>query len=262
MSESQNYTGCFLVASPYLTDGHFFRSVVFVVRHSQEGAFGVVLNRASSKRLSEVVDMSNPVWKAKPIKPPASNPLNSGNASTSAAANASSEQSPRDLIYVGGPVEGPLLVLHEIAGIGEPCGDLGTSDDLGADDDDAGHHPAGTKTTLHDHPAEPWGSMSIQWSEVPAWMTADEDHLKILWRREDSRLRFIVGYSGWGPGQLEAELDAGGWLVTKAEADSIFEAPEEIWEKLVHRCGHAILKDLRPDLSLPDEDAGFDPGLN
>jgi len=51
-------------------------------------------------------------------------------------------------------------------------------------------------------------------------------------------------------------------LVTPADADSIFEHDEDVWEKLVHRCGRAILKDLRPDLSLPDEDDAFDPGLN
>ncbi|MCM2371924.1 YqgE/AlgH family protein [Aporhodopirellula aestuarii] len=255
MSKSQNCTGCFLVASPYLTDGHFFRSVVFVIRHSGEGAFGVVINRSSSKRFSEVVEMSSPTWQSSHTDVSPSDPGNQ----TPQSPGANAGQGPfRDQIYIGGPVEGPLLALHEIAGIGDPCGN---PDEMtpGAPE---GHDPAGTKTTLHDHPAEPWGSMSIQWSEVPAWMTADEDHLRILLRREESRLKFIVGYSGWGSGQLEHELQAGGWLVTRADADSIFDPSDDVWEKLVHRCGHEILKDLRPDLSFPDEKQGFDPTVN
>ncbi|TWT74272.1 YqgE/AlgH family protein [Allorhodopirellula solitaria] len=250
-SIEQNCTGCFLVASPYLTDGHFFRSVVFVIRHTEEGAFGVVINRSTSKRFSEVVEMSSPS-----SEPGASQPA--GAEATGAAAPTPPAGVPRDQIYLGGPVEGPLLALHEVAGIGEPCGDP----EGGTPNDPASQDPAGAKMTLHNHPAEAWGSMSIQWSEVPAWMTADEDHLRILARREDARLKFIVGYSGWGAGQLEQELDGGGWLVTPADPDSIFDPTDEVWEKLVHRCGHAILQELRPDLTLPDEDVGFDPGVN
>ncbi len=251
-SKSQNCTGCFLVASPYLTDGHFFRSVVFVVRHTEEGAFGVIVNRGTSKRFSEVVEMSSPSWQSSPAKPLGENtedPLPQSNSQTTP---------PRDLIYLGGPVEGPLLALHDVAGIGEPCGNVSV-DEVDAS---TAQNPAGVKMTIHDHPADAFGSISIQWSSVPAWMTADEDHLRILARRSDARLKFIVGYSGWGAGQLEQELDAGGWLVTPAESDSIFTSSEEVWDKLVHRCGHAILKDLRPDLTLPDEDVGFDPGVN
>lgn len=250
-STTQNCTGCFLIASPYLTNGHFFRSVVFVIRHTQEGAFGVVINRSTSKRFSEVVELSSPSWQSDAAKPPHGDALNS-------PPDGESISPLRDRIYLGGPVEGPLLALHEVAGIGEPCGDVDAVDA----DESAPQDPAGAKMTLHDHPAETWGSLSIEWTDVPAWMTADEDHLRILARREDARLKFIVGYAGWGAGQLEHELDAGGWLVTPAEADSIFEDPDGVWEKLVHRCGHAILQELRPDLSMPAEDVGFDPGVN
>ncbi|WP_404306804.1 YqgE/AlgH family protein [Neorhodopirellula lusitana] len=246
-AEAQNCTGCFLVASPYLADGHFFRSVVFIVRHTDEGAFGVVINRVSDQRFSDAVEMSDPSWakSSKKLKPGATS-----NAEADAPADASASID-RDLIHLGGPVEGPLIALHEVAGIGEPCGVPGNPD-----------QPHGTETILNDHPAEAFGSMSIQYANAPAWMTTDEDHLRILFRREDARLKFIVGYSGWGKGQLEDELKAGGWLVTPAESDSIFDGDGDIWEKLVKRCGHAILKDLRPDLSLPAESEAFDPGLN
>ncbi|CAD74371.1 MAG TPA: YqgE/AlgH family protein [Rhodopirellula baltica] len=259
MKTSQNCTGCFLIASPYLHDGNFFRSVVLIIRHTHEGAFGVVINRAGPQRFGDVIEMSDPSWQAS-SGPDMSSLLASqaesaslGDASDPNKTNESLQIHP-DQIYLGGPVNGPVLALHNIAGIGDPCGvDIGE----GAEND-----PAGSKTQLHDHPAEPWGSMSIQWADVPAWVTSDEDHLRLLARRDDAKLRYVVGYSGWGPMQLESELEEGGWLITPADTDSIFGPCEEVWEKLVRRCGQAIMKDLTPDVPFPSEQQGFDPGVN
>jgi putative transcriptional regulator len=39
------HAGRLLVASPALTDPNFDRTVIFLVRHSEDGAFGLVLNR-------------------------------------------------------------------------------------------------------------------------------------------------------------------------------------------------------------------------
>ena len=49
-------------------------------------------------------------------------------------------------------------------------------------------------------------------------------------------VRTYVGYAGWSPGQLDAELARGDWIVTPADAESIFDAPpDEVWEGLMRR---------------------------
>ena len=40
-----SYAGCFLVAKPVLQDPNFKRTVVFLLAHNDEGAFGLVVNR-------------------------------------------------------------------------------------------------------------------------------------------------------------------------------------------------------------------------
>lgn len=52
------------------------------------------------------------------------------------------------------------------------------------------------------------------------------------------RARLIVGYSGWGPGQLEAELHASAWLMSDVDQDLIFNiAPDLMWETAIRRLG-------------------------
>src|SRR5262245_12006863 len=46
--------GSFLIASPHLGDGNFNRSVVLMVKHDEDGAFGFVLNRPTGNTVAEV----------------------------------------------------------------------------------------------------------------------------------------------------------------------------------------------------------------
>jgi putative transcriptional regulator len=52
------------------------------------------------------------------------------------------------------------------------------------------------------------------------------------------RVRVFAGYAGWGPGQLESELEADSWIVETAGPDDLFaELPEELWRILLRRRG-------------------------
>jgi putative transcriptional regulator len=51
-------------------------------------------------------------------------------------------------------------------------------------------------------------------------------------------VRVFRGYAGWGPGQLEGEIDAGAWLVLDAEPDDVFATePDELWRTVLRRQG-------------------------
>lgn len=53
-----------------------------------------------------------------------------------------------------------------------------------------------------------------------------------------SLTRLFVGYSGWGPGQLEAELEASAWLMSDVDRDLIFKTPpDKMWEAAIRRLG-------------------------
>ena len=57
-------------------------------------------------------------------------------------------------------------------------------------------------------------------------------------RPDIRRARVYLGHAGWGPGQLEAELEAGAWIVEPASADDIFTAePLSLWRRLLERKG-------------------------
>jgi putative transcriptional regulator len=52
------------------------------------------------------------------------------------------------------------------------------------------------------------------------------------------RTRLVVGYSGWGPGQLEQELTASAWLLSDVDVDLVFNTPpDDIWEAAIRRLG-------------------------
>ena len=62
--------------------------------------------------------------------------------------------------------------------------------------------------------------------------------LKRVARRPPSDLRLLLGYAGWGPGQLEGELTEGAWLVAPIARDVVFQVePDEMWAHVLHSLG-------------------------
>lgn len=52
------------------------------------------------------------------------------------------------------------------------------------------------------------------------------------------RTRLLMGYAGWGPGQLDEELRESAWLISEVDLGLVFDVrASEMWEKAIRRLG-------------------------
>jgi putative transcriptional regulator len=175
----ESLKGHLLVAGPSLADPNFRRTVVLVGEHNEEGALGVILNRASETTVGEAVPELGAIVDEETV------------------------------LHVGGPVQGSAIVV--VADFVEP-------------------ERAGVLVV---------GSVGFLPSEV------DPDELGEL-----RRARVFAGYAGWGPGQLDDELEEGSWIVEPALPDDVFAPePERLWSDVLRRKGgpYAVLALMPPD---------------
>jgi putative transcriptional regulator len=173
--------GQLLIAGPGLVDPNFFRTVVLVIEHSDDGALGLVLNRPSETTVGEAVSELDQFLELD------------------------------EPLFIGGPVQpSALIVLGEFQNNHDAA--LIAFDDVG----------------------------------VLARSPSDEP-VDLLTGRA------FVGHSGWGPGQLDAELERGDWIVEPATREDAFtETPVGLWESVLTRKGgsYALVARMPPDPSV------------
>lgn len=64
------------------------------------------------------------------------------------------------------------------------------------------------------------------------------DVLRTIAQSPPTDVLFFLGYAGWGPGQLEAEMSEGAWLVAPLSSEIVFDvSPEDMWEYVVRGLG-------------------------
>src|SRR5215470_7690250 len=70
-------------------------------------------------------------------------------------------------------------------------------------------------------------------------LTATLDILKEMAAGGGPRRSLLaLGYAGWGPGQLDAEIQANGWLSVAADEDLVFDADlDHKWERAIGKIG-------------------------
>ncbi len=158
-----------LVAIPQLPDENFYRAVVLMIQHDDEGAFGVVLNRPSNVTVGEVWEQA-------------------GESCDSLAP-----------IYVGGPVQGPPMAIH-------------------------------TDNECNETEILPG-----------VYLATQKENLDRLVQQREHPVRIYCGFSGWAGGQLEGEMNVGGWLTTLATHEYIFDEAEDLWTRVSDDIGNEIL---------------------
>jgi putative transcriptional regulator len=76
---------------------------------------------------------------------------------------------------------------------------------------------------------------------IGLYWSGDFDALKTLidiGKVEEKDIRFFLGYSGWGEGQLNAEMNRNSWVISETDADMIFDSsPEVFWRKVLRNMG-------------------------
>jgi putative transcriptional regulator len=67
------------------------------------------------------------------------------------------------------------------------------------------------------------------------------------------RRRVFAGHAGWGPGQLDAEVEDGDWIIHAAEPRDVFtDLPEDLWSSVLTRKGgsYALIARMPSDPSV------------
>ena len=93
------------------------------------------------------------------------------------------------------------------------------------------------------------------------WLTMHPRNIEPLLAGPQARYRLYSGFSGWAPGQLEAEIQRDSWYVLPATADVLFrQDTSRLWRELVEKArkanapragasGGAILARCKPCVS-------------
>lgn len=69
-------------------------------------------------------------------------------------------------------------------------------------------------------------------------LSTSPDKLRAIANQPPRNIRLLLGYSGWGAGQLEAEMASGSWLHATATPALVFDTPaDELWERALASLG-------------------------
>lgn len=70
------------------------------------------------------------------------------------------------------------------------------------------------------------------------FLSGSKETLRNLLEQGKGPTHLLLGYAGWGPGQLKRELTGGSWLMTEAKAKHILHTnPDEVWDAVLTDMG-------------------------
>ena len=69
-------------------------------------------------------------------------------------------------------------------------------------------------------------------------LSTSPDRLRAIANQPPRNVRLLLGYSGWGPGQLAQEMARGAWLHTSVDPQLVFDTPaDEMWDAAMRTLG-------------------------
>lgn len=166
-------SGDILISQAYLEDDYFFRSVICMFDHNDEGSFGLILNKKMPYTIGDALPLLH----------------NLSNA-----------------LYMGGPVDTTrLFFIHPYAQL---------------------------------HEAVPIAK-DLYWN-------GDIEELQYmieLKMADPNKIRFYLGYAGWGPGQLASEVEENSWYIGTYQPTIICHQDEDdiVWRKAIETLGSDYL---------------------
>ena len=91
---------------------------------------------------------------------------------------------------------------------------------------------------LHQYPNKVPGGQEVM---KGIYWGGDFEKLTVMVKKNEvdfNKVRFFIGYSGWGFGQLRVELKEKTWLTVEASKDLIFHRqPDDIWKDSLRHLG-------------------------
>ena len=96
---------------------------------------------------------------------------------------------------------------------------------------------------------EPAQSAALAFGSV-GYLRGDEDPAALV--GDVTAVRVFSGYSGWGPGQLEMELEQEAWITLPAVVEDVFGDPDGLWGRALARKGgrYKLVAQMPDDPSL------------
>ncbi len=73
------------------------------------------------------------------------------------------------------------------------------------------------------------------------YFSTDQSQLLQLFADESATFKLFDGFAGWGPGQLDREIEEGGWLISDISPEEALASNGDLWDDLTRRLGHEIL---------------------
>jgi putative transcriptional regulator len=88
------------------------------------------------------------------------------------------------------------------------------------------------------HSSQTGWTSSLALSKELMITTSKDILLALGTEKAPEQFMVTLGYAGWGPGQLEQELQANSWLTTPADSNILFNTPiEQRWKKATEKLG-------------------------